>query len=116
MDHGVNVGLASLERQASFLHSVLEGLPGYLDALILLHRPTGGHGGSMALGLRVALLYWLAATALPVTVVGRLTHCLVQLKHTHTRGLFLDTSADIHAIGISEKLGFCIFRTEFFKN
>jgi len=79
VDHGVNLGLASLERQAGFLHSVLEGLPGHLDALILLHRPTGGHGGSMALGLRVALLYWLAATALPVTVVGRLTHCLVQL-------------------------------------
>ena len=29
---------------------------------------------------------------------------------------FFDTSADIHAIEISEQLSFCIFKTEFFKN
>ena len=38
-------------------------------------------------------------------------------RHTHCRLVFLTLlSADFHAIEISEKLSFCIFRTEFFKN
>ena len=43
--------------------------------------------------------------------VGRTA--LVQSVVKNITGFFLDTSHDIHAIEISEKLSFCIFRTEF---
>ena len=47
---------------------------------------------------------------------GRVVHTTGINNTPHQQALFLDTSHDIHAIEISEKLSFCIFITEFSQN